>query len=78
MRQLMSAKAKEKEQEEIVVVRYFLEVFSDDLSGLLPILEIEFRIKLLPGATSVAKSPYRLAPSEFEELSRKLKELQDK
>ncbi|GJX73770.1 reverse transcriptase domain-containing protein, partial [Tanacetum coccineum] len=34
MRQLMSAKAKEKKQEEIVVVRYFLEVFLDDLSGL--------------------------------------------
>ncbi|GJX34628.1 hypothetical protein Tco_0246185 [Tanacetum coccineum] len=43
-----------------------------------PIQEIEFRIELLPGATPVAKSPYRLAPSELEELSRKLKELQDK
>ncbi|GJY62196.1 putative reverse transcriptase domain-containing protein, partial [Tanacetum coccineum] len=29
-------------------------------------------------ATPVAKSPYRLAPSELEELSRQLKELQDK
>ncbi|GKB63699.1 putative reverse transcriptase domain-containing protein [Tanacetum coccineum] len=29
-------------------------------------------------ATPVAKSPYRLAPSEMEELSRQLKELQDK
>ncbi|GKE64526.1 putative reverse transcriptase domain-containing protein, partial [Tanacetum coccineum] len=37
MRQLMSAKAKEKEQEEIVVVRYFPEVFSDDLFGLPPV-----------------------------------------
>ncbi|GKD75966.1 hypothetical protein Tco_1334248, partial [Tanacetum coccineum] len=75
---LMSAKASDKKQEEIVVVRDFLEVFPDDLSGLPPILEIKFRIKLIPGATSVAKSPYRLAPSELEELSRKLKELQDK
>ncbi|GKB43168.1 putative reverse transcriptase domain-containing protein, partial [Tanacetum coccineum] len=30
--------------------------------------EIEFRIELIPGATPVAKSPYRLAPSELEEL----------
>ncbi|GKG45690.1 hypothetical protein Tco_0498136, partial [Tanacetum coccineum] len=34
MRQLMSAKAKEKKQEEIVVLRDFPEVFPDDLSGL--------------------------------------------
>ncbi|GJW68728.1 putative reverse transcriptase domain-containing protein [Tanacetum coccineum] len=37
VRQLMSAKAKEKKQEEIVVVKDFLEVFPDDLSGLPPI-----------------------------------------
>ncbi|GKA24376.1 reverse transcriptase domain-containing protein [Tanacetum coccineum] len=43
-----------------------------------PIREIEFRIELTPGAMPVAKSPYRLAPSELEELSRQLKELQDK
>ncbi|GKC63546.1 putative reverse transcriptase domain-containing protein [Tanacetum coccineum] len=78
MRQLMSAKAKEKELEEIVVVRDFLEVFPDNLSGLSPIREIKFRIELIPGATPVAKSPYRLAPSELEELSGQLKELQDK
>ncbi|GJS59636.1 hypothetical protein Tco_0654420 [Tanacetum coccineum] len=58
---LMGAKAGDKKQEEIVVVRDFPEVFPDDLSGLPPIREIEFRIELVPGATSVAKSPYRLA-----------------
>ncbi|GJR22465.1 putative reverse transcriptase domain-containing protein [Tanacetum coccineum] len=57
-RLLMSAKASDKKQEEIVVVRDFPE--------------------LIPGATPVAKSPYRLAPSELEELSGQLKELQDK
>ncbi|GJW04164.1 putative reverse transcriptase domain-containing protein [Tanacetum coccineum] len=77
-RLLMSAKASDKKQEEIVVVRDFPEVFPDDLSGLPPIREIEFRIELIPGATPVAKSPYRLAPSEMEELFGQLKELQDK
>ncbi|GKC16621.1 putative reverse transcriptase domain-containing protein, partial [Tanacetum coccineum] len=67
-----------KKQEEIVVVRDFPKVFLDDLYGLPPIREIKFRIKLTPGATPVAKSPYRLAPSELEELSGQLKELQDK
>ncbi|GJV79577.1 retrotransposon protein, putative, ty1-copia subclass [Tanacetum coccineum] len=74
MRQLKSAKAKDKEQKEIVVVRDFPEVFPDDISGLPLVREI----KLIPGATPVAKSPYRLAPSELEELSGQLKELQDK
>ncbi|GJV68445.1 putative reverse transcriptase domain-containing protein [Tanacetum coccineum] len=77
-RLLMSAKASDKKQEEIVVVRDFLEVFSDDLSGLPPFREIEFRIELTPGPTPVAKYPYHLAPSELEELSGQLKELQDK
>nr|GEU97133.1 putative reverse transcriptase domain, ribonuclease H-like domain, aspartic peptidase domain protein [Tanacetum cinerariifolium] len=36
------------------------------------------KIKLIPGAIPIAKSPYRLAPSELEELSGQLKELQDK
>ncbi|GJV21703.1 putative reverse transcriptase domain-containing protein [Tanacetum coccineum] len=53
-RLLMSAKASDKKQEEIIV------------------------IELIPGATPVAKYPYRLAPSELEELSGQLKELQDK
>ncbi|GKE60520.1 putative reverse transcriptase domain-containing protein, partial [Tanacetum coccineum] len=57
--------------DKIVVVRDFPEVFPDDLSGLLSIREI----KLILGATPVAKSPYHLAPSELEELSGQLKEL---
>ncbi|GJQ88869.1 putative reverse transcriptase domain-containing protein [Tanacetum coccineum] len=78
VRQLMSARTKEQKQEEIIVVKDSPEVFLDDLSGLPPIREIEFRIELLPGAMPVAKSPYCLAPSELEEFSGQLKELQDK
>nr|GEX15621.1 reverse transcriptase domain-containing protein [Tanacetum cinerariifolium] len=62
----------------IVMVRDFPEVFSDNLSGLPPIREIKFRIKLIPRAVPVAKSPYRLAPTELEEFTRQLKELQEK
>ncbi|GJY46726.1 putative reverse transcriptase domain-containing protein [Tanacetum coccineum] len=40
--------------------------------------QVEFRIDLIPEATPVAKSPYRLAPSEMQELSGQLQELQDK
>ncbi|GKE43629.1 putative reverse transcriptase domain-containing protein [Tanacetum coccineum] len=62
----------------IIMVRDFPEVILNDLSGLPPLSEIKFWIELTPRATSVAKSPYRLAPSELEELSGQLKELQDK
>ncbi|GJV70989.1 putative reverse transcriptase domain-containing protein [Tanacetum coccineum] len=40
--------------------------------------EMEFRIDLIPDASPVVKSPYRLAPSEMLELSNQLKELQEK
>ncbi|GJU85118.1 putative reverse transcriptase domain-containing protein [Tanacetum coccineum] len=77
-RLLVSAKTRNKKQEEIVVVRDFPEVFPDDLSGLPPLQEIEFQIELILRAVPIAKSPYRLAPSESEELSGQLNELQDK
>ncbi|GJX45281.1 putative reverse transcriptase domain-containing protein [Tanacetum coccineum] len=74
MRHLRSAKTKEQKQEDIVVVKDYPKVFLDDLLGLLPNLEIEFRIELVPGAIPVAKYPYRLAPSKMEVLSGQLKE----
>ncbi|GKG62382.1 hypothetical protein Tco_0634155, partial [Tanacetum coccineum] len=61
VRQWISAGTKDQRQEDIVVMRYFPEVFPDDLFGLPPVREIEFRIDLTPGATPVEKSPYRLA-----------------
>ncbi|GKC44458.1 putative reverse transcriptase domain-containing protein [Tanacetum coccineum] len=60
---------KEQKQEEIVVVKDFPKVFPDDLSRLPHVWEIEFQIELVPGAMPVAKSLYRLVPSELEELS---------
>ncbi|GKA43436.1 putative reverse transcriptase domain-containing protein [Tanacetum coccineum] len=47
---LSNHKAEINCHEKIVVVRDFLEVFLDDLSGLPPIREIKFRIDLIPGA----------------------------
>ncbi|GJW14930.1 putative reverse transcriptase domain-containing protein [Tanacetum coccineum] len=42
------------------------------------LMNTKFRIDLVHGATPVAKSPYRLAPSEMQELSEQLQELEDK
>ncbi|GKA51259.1 putative reverse transcriptase domain-containing protein, partial [Tanacetum coccineum] len=75
---LMNAKVDEPKVGDISVVRDFVDVFPEDLSGLPPQRQVEFRIDLILGATPVAKSPYRLAPSEMQELSGQLQELQDK
>ncbi|GJX72724.1 putative reverse transcriptase domain-containing protein [Tanacetum coccineum] len=56
----------------------FLEVFHEDLSGLPPTRQVEFQIDLIPGATPVARAPYRLASSKMKELSDQLQELSDK
>ncbi|GJS14450.1 putative reverse transcriptase domain-containing protein [Tanacetum coccineum] len=53
-------------------------LFPKDLPGLPLTRQVEFQIDLIPGATPVARAPYRLAPSEMKELSEQLKELSDK
>ncbi|GJY05424.1 hypothetical protein Tco_0371364 [Tanacetum coccineum] len=68
----------EPKLEDIPIVREFPGVFLEDLSGLPPSHEVEFLIDLIPGAMPVAKSPYRLASIEMQELSKQLKELQEK
>ncbi|GKB79828.1 putative reverse transcriptase domain-containing protein [Tanacetum coccineum] len=78
VKRLMSAKAEESKLEDIAIVQNFSEVFPDDLSGLPPSREVEFCIDLISGTMPVVKSPYRLTPTEMEELSNQLKELQDK
>ncbi|GJV05997.1 putative reverse transcriptase domain-containing protein [Tanacetum coccineum] len=68
----------EKRLEDVPVICDFPEVFPDDLPGLPPSRQIEFKIDLVPGAAPVARAPYRLAPSEMKELSEQLKELLEK
>ncbi|GJX24779.1 putative reverse transcriptase domain-containing protein [Tanacetum coccineum] len=71
-------KSEEKRLEDVSTVRNFLEVFPEDLPGLPPTRQVKFQIDLVPGATPVARAPYRLAPSEFQEFSTQLQELSDK
>ncbi|GJW12132.1 putative reverse transcriptase domain-containing protein [Tanacetum coccineum] len=71
-------KSKEKQLEEVPIVQDFPEVFPEDLPGIPPTRQVEFQIDLIPGAASVTRAPYRLAPSEMKELSDQLKELSDK
>ncbi|GKE29160.1 hypothetical protein Tco_1444544, partial [Tanacetum coccineum] len=71
-------KVNEAKLEDNPVVRKFPGVFPEDLSGLPLSREVEFRIDLIHGAMPVAKSPYRLEPTDMQELSNQLKELQEK
>ncbi|GKB05707.1 putative reverse transcriptase domain-containing protein [Tanacetum coccineum] len=71
-------KSKEKRLEDVLTVRDFPKVFLEDLPGLPPTRQVEFQIDLVPGAAPVARTPYRLAPSELQELSTQLQELSDK
>nr|GEV94797.1 putative reverse transcriptase domain-containing protein [Tanacetum cinerariifolium] len=71
-------KVNEPKLKDISVIREFPVVFSKDLSGLPPSRDVEFYIDLIPGVVPVEKSPYRLAPTEMQELSNQLKELQEK
>ncbi|GKE15264.1 putative reverse transcriptase domain-containing protein, partial [Tanacetum coccineum] len=59
--QVIEKKSDDKRLEDIPVVREFPEVFHEDLPDLPPVCQEEFQIDLIPGATPVARAPYRLA-----------------
>ncbi|KAI3682772.1 hypothetical protein L1987_83010 [Smallanthus sonchifolius] len=75
---VVEKKPKERRLEYIPIVRDYPKVFPEDLPGLPPPRQVEFRIDLVPGSAPIARSPYRLAPSEMQELSNQLQELLDK
>ncbi|GKE87438.1 putative reverse transcriptase domain-containing protein, partial [Tanacetum coccineum] len=72
--QVTEQESKEKRLEDVHVIRDF----PDELPGLPPPRQVEFRIDLIPGAAPVARAPYRLAPYEMKELSKQLQELLEK
>ncbi|GKC01470.1 putative reverse transcriptase domain-containing protein [Tanacetum coccineum] len=53
----------EKQLKDLPIMRYFSEVFPEDLPGLPPARQVKFQIDLVPGAAPVARAPYRLAPA---------------
>ncbi|GJU98920.1 putative reverse transcriptase domain-containing protein [Tanacetum coccineum] len=71
-------KSEEKRLEDVLIVREFSKVFPEDLPGLPPARQVEFQIDLVPGAAPIARAPYRLAPTELQELSTQLQELSDR
>jgi len=52
---------------EIPVVCEFPDVFPEDLPGLPPDRDIEFKIDLIPGTAPISRRPYRMPPNELAE-----------
>jgi hypothetical protein len=61
----------------IRVVKDFLDVFPEELSGMPPDTEVEFVIDLLPGTAPISKWPYRMCVQELKELKKHIMELQE-
>nr|GFA75009.1 putative reverse transcriptase domain-containing protein [Tanacetum cinerariifolium] len=71
-------KSKKKQMEDVPVIYDFPEVFPGELPGLPPPRLVEYRIDLVPRVAPVARAPYRMVPSEMNELSVQLQELLEK
>ena len=53
-------------------------MFPDEIPGIPPKRGIDFTIELVPGATAVSKTPYRMSTPEMLELNMQLQELLEK
>jgi hypothetical protein len=67
-----------KSIEEIPVVWEFLDAFLDNLPGIPPERDIEFKIELQPDTAPIAKALYKMSPIELAELKIKLQDLLNK
>jgi hypothetical protein len=68
----------ERRLEYIHVIQEFSDVFPDDLLGMPPERDIEFKIELHPGTTPISKPPYKMSPAELAKLKIQLHDLLDK
>nr|GEW92828.1 zinc finger, CCHC-type, retrotransposon Gag domain protein [Tanacetum cinerariifolium] len=59
------------------IVQNFSDVFPEELSGIPPEREVKFGIELISGTQPISKAPYRMAPTELQELKEQLQELLD-
>ena len=72
---VVDTQASKLRPEDIPVIREFLDVFPEELLGLLPDREVEFSIDLIPWTAPISQTPYRIA---LKELKVHLQELIDK
>jgi hypothetical protein len=63
---------------DIPIVCEFPDVFPNNLPGLPPDRDVEFKVKLILGTAPISYRPYRMPPNELAELKAQLKEHLDK
>ncbi|XP_075478786.1 uncharacterized protein LOC142519635 [Primulina tabacum] len=63
---------------DIPIIKYFPDVFPDEIPGFSPQREIDLSIELMPGTNPIERAPYRLAPTELKELKERLQDLLEK
>ena len=64
--------------EDIPILREYVDVFPEEISGLPPKRELNFTIEPVPGTIPSSKAPYRMNILELNQLKSQLKELIDK
>nr|ABF95989.1 retrotransposon protein, putative, Ty3-gypsy subclass, expressed [Oryza sativa Japonica Group] len=64
--------------QEIPIVQDYPDVFPEDLPGMPPKRDIEFRIDLVPGTNPSHKRPYRMAANELAEVKKQVDDLLQK
>nr|AAM74297.1 Putative retroelement [Oryza sativa Japonica Group] len=64
--------------QEIPIVQDYPDVFPEDLPGMPPKRDIEFRIDLVPGTNPIHKRPYRMAANELAEVKKQVDDLLQK
>lgn len=56
--------------DQILIMCKYVDVFSEDLSGLPPSHEIDFMIEFIPETHPISKTSYKMAPVELVELKK--------
>ena len=59
-------------------MKYFLDVFPEELLDIPHERKVDLSIEILPGTTPTSRAPYKMAPTELKELNIQLQELLDK
>ena len=77
---LASLTLDDKARQELGLPRTICEydIFSDELSRLLPHRDVDFIIELHHGTFPISMTPHRMAPAELQELKVQLQELLDR
>ncbi|WVZ52030.1 hypothetical protein U9M48_003125 [Paspalum notatum var. saurae] len=75
---ILEAQTEAQALAKIPIACEYPDVFPEELPGLPPDRDVEFRIDLVPGTAPVSKRPYRMALDELKELKTQLQEQLDK